>query len=93
MEMIRLLRWPGLAAELHHTATYPQGGRNQIIHSLLHHGTILYDFDIRRIRNSLREPIRQPGYRRGRTHDHFVVNAPISLEALLEGLRTFAAGL
>ena len=62
-------------------------------HSLLHHGTILYDFDIRRIRNSLREPIRQPSYRRGRTHDHFVVNAPISLEALLEGLRTFAAGL
>lgn len=61
--------------------------------SLLHHGTILYDFDIPRIRSVLREPERQPSYRRGRTHDHFLVNAPISLEALLGALRTFATGL
>lgn len=61
--------------------------------SLLHHGTILYDFDIPRIRSVLREPGRQPSYRRGRTHDNFLINAPISLEALLEALRTFAAGL
>lgn len=51
--------------------------------ALLHHGTILYGFDLDQVSRFLREPERQPPYRRGRTHDRFLVNAPISLEALL----------
>jgi lipoate-protein ligase A len=61
--------------------------------AMLHHGTILYGFDLRLIGRNLREPARQPAYRQGRTHAEFLVNAPVGHEALLTGLRAFAAGL
>ncbi len=44
---------------------------------LLHHGTILYDFDIERIGRYLRMPGRQPEYRRGRDHATFLMNLPL----------------
>lgn len=62
-------------------------------HGLLHHGTILYDFEIEAIRRCLPEPRRQPAYRRGRTHDRFLVNAPLALDALLTDFGDFASAL
>jgi len=41
---------------------------------LLHHGTLLYDFDLSAMSRYLRTPVKQPGYREGRTHDSFVAN-------------------
>lgn len=41
---------------------------------LLFHGTILLDFDLSQIEQLLREPPRQPDYRRGRAHAEFVTN-------------------
>ncbi|OAI40005.1 lipoate-protein ligase A related protein [Planctomycetaceae bacterium SCGC AG-212-D15] len=41
---------------------------------LLHHGTILYDFDLSRVGRYLRQPARQPEYRRNRPHADFVRN-------------------
>ncbi len=46
--------------------------------ALLHHGTFLYDFDVGLIERYLREPSRQPPYRRGRRHRDFVANVPLS---------------
>ena len=45
--------------------------------TLLHHGTILYDFDIDAVSRYLREPMRQPAHRRGRKHADFLTNCPL----------------
>jgi lipoate-protein ligase A len=45
---------------------------------LLHHGTLLYDFDPELASRYLLEPKRQPEYRRGRTHAQFLGNLPFS---------------
>lgn len=46
--------------------------------ALLHHGTILHNFDIPLLARYLREPEKQPPYRERRTHDQFVRNLPLS---------------
>jgi lipoate---protein ligase len=45
---------------------------------LLHHGTLLYDFDPELASRYLLEPKRQPEYRRWRTHAQFLGNLPFS---------------
>lgn len=47
--------------------------------TLLHHGTILYDFDLDRIPRYLISPEREPEYRSGRDHLEFIVNYPSNL--------------
>lgn len=56
--------------------------------SLLHHGTILYDFRIDAISRYLPLPVRQPVYRRGRDHAAFLINLPASAAGLRQRLRT-----
>jgi lipoate-protein ligase A len=56
-------------------------------HYLLHPGTLLYDFPLDRIGRYLRQPARQPDYRRGRPHDEFVMNLPATGAVLKERLR------
>lgn len=56
--------------------------------AFLHHGTILYDFDLPRIARYLRHPEREPDYRAGRHHDDFVMNIPRSRSELVCALRT-----
>lgn len=41
---------------------------------LLHHGTLLYDFDLEAFGRCLNPPEREPDYRAGRTHLDFVAN-------------------
>lgn len=45
--------------------------------ALLHHGTILYNFDAALMERYLKEPVRQPAYRAGRCHTAFVANVSI----------------
>ncbi|MGC1274378.1 MAG: lipoate--protein ligase family protein, partial [Planctomycetaceae bacterium] len=45
--------------------------------TLLHHGTLLYGFDVARIDRYLTAPEREPDYRRGRSHGEFVTNLPL----------------
>lgn len=52
--------------------------------AFLHHGTILYRFDLPRIGRYLRPPSRQPDYRSGRGHDAFVMNVDASRGSLIE---------
>lgn len=51
--------------------------------ALLHHGTLLAQFDLTRISRWLKSPSLQPEYRAGRTHDDFVRNAPLSTDELV----------
>ena len=54
---------------------------------LLHHGTILYDFDLSLIARYLREPPRRPEYRAARSHLAFVGNLPLSGDEIKRRLR------
>ncbi len=45
---------------------------------LLYHGTLLYDFPLSLVGRLLAMPPRQPEYRQGRHHDHFLANLPVS---------------
>lgn len=54
---------------------------------VLYHGTILYDFPLRRVGECLRLPARQPAYRAARTHDHFLTNLPLGREQIAAALR------
>ena len=49
---------------------------------LLHHGTILYDFDATRIGDYVKHPPRMPEYRRDRSHAEFVTNVSMSAESI-----------
>jgi lipoate-protein ligase A len=49
---------------------------------LLHHGTLLYDFELTQVSRYLRPPPRQPEYRAGREHMAFLCNLPLSGDEL-----------
>jgi lipoate-protein ligase A len=57
-------------------------------HHLLHHGTILYDFDLALVSRYLRLPSRQPDYRRQREHADFLMNVPAKASELKRRLRS-----
>src|SRR5215472_8073437 len=47
-------------------------------HAVLHHGTLLYDFDATRAERFLKPPAREPHYRAGRSHADFLGNLPLT---------------
>jgi lipoate---protein ligase len=53
----------------------------------LHHGTLLYSFDLSLIARYLQEPTHQPEYRAGRDHLAFVRNLPLTGTELKRRLR------
>jgi lipoate-protein ligase A len=54
---------------------------------LLHHGTLLYGFDLALISRYLCMPSRQPDYRKGRGHSEFLTNVPADPSELRRRLR------
>jgi lipoate---protein ligase len=54
---------------------------------LLHHGTVLYDFDLTLVGRYLLMPSRQPGYRGQREHDAFLTNLAADPAELRRRLR------
>jgi lipoate-protein ligase A len=56
-------------------------------HHLLHHGTILYAFDLARVQHYLRSPPRSPEYRTGRDHADFLCNVPLPRPEIERRLR------
>jgi lipoate-protein ligase A len=59
--------------------------RRQHTH-FLHHGTILYQFDIPAITRYLKEPARQPQHREKRDHATFLTCLPVNRGSLAERL-------
>lgn len=55
---------------------------------LLHHGTLLYGFDLSLMGRYLRFPSRRPDYRGQRSHEEFVCNLPTTRQELSQRLRT-----
>ncbi|MBO0699803.1 MAG: lipoate--protein ligase family protein [Zavarzinella sp.] len=49
---------------------------------VLHHGSLLYAFDLPSVARYLKPPERQPAYRAGRDHGAFVTNLPIDARTL-----------
>ena len=56
--------------------------------ALIHHGTLLYDFDPELAARYLREPARRPAYRAARRHAEFIGNLPLSAETIRDRLET-----
>jgi lipoate-protein ligase A len=54
---------------------------------ILHHGSLLYAFDMTNVARYLPPPPRQPEYRAGRPHGEFLVNVALSRAVLIERLR------
>jgi lipoate-protein ligase A len=54
--------------------------------ALLHHGTILYDFDLPLLDRYLKDPPRPPAYRCGRSHQAFVTNVPLTRTAIEQAI-------
>jgi lipoate-protein ligase A len=54
---------------------------------VLHHGSILYDFDLDRVGKYLHPPKRQPDYRQNRDHRSFLMNLPLRRDTIVAGLR------
>ncbi len=55
--------------------------------NLLHHGTLLYAFDLSVVSRYLKIPPRQPDYRQGRAHQAFLMNLPTDAAELKKRLR------
>ncbi|HZM01506.1 MAG TPA: lipoate--protein ligase family protein [Candidatus Saccharimonadales bacterium] len=55
--------------------------------ALLFHGTFLLHFNLAWMGRFLPMPSRQPDYRRGRSHEQFVTNLPVSADVVKDALR------
>lgn len=49
---------------------------------ILHHGTLLYNFDIARMETYLAMPQDAPAYRQNRSHRNFIANIPVPVESI-----------
>ena len=59
--------------------------------ALLHHGVLLYDFDLALIDALLPEPPRRPAWRGRRTHGEFLTNASLPRDEIVRRLRRLPA--
>lgn len=55
--------------------------------AFLHHGSLLYNFELERLSRYLRLPSRQPDYRRARGHQEFVANFSQPRDQLVTALK------
>jgi lipoate---protein ligase len=55
--------------------------------ALIFHGTFLLRFDLSLMDQYLLMPSRQPEYRKGRSHDHFLMNLDLAASAVKDALR------
>lgn len=56
--------------------------------SFIHHGTVLFDFDLSLVDRYLCHPTREPSYRESRRHDEFIGNFAVQSAAVKRCLQT-----
>lgn len=61
--------------------------QRRLQNAFIHHGTLLYDFDLAKVGQFLKEPPKQPAYRAKRPHSAFIRNLPLSRDAIKDKLR------
>ena len=54
--------------------------------AILHHGVVLYDFDLELVDALLPEPPRRPAWRGNRTHREFLTSAPLARDDIVRRL-------
>jgi lipoate-protein ligase A len=91
--IVEALRLPGLhvagAADLALDGRKVSGNaQRRGRRAVLHHGTLLYDFDSSLANRYLHEPRRQPEYRGRRSHTDFIGNLPLDADTLRARLAT-----
>ncbi|MFH1360057.1 MAG: lipoate--protein ligase family protein [Candidatus Omnitrophota bacterium] len=64
-------------ATLPHFRKFSGNAQRRARKFILHHGTILYAFDILKIERYLRRPQMMPDYRKQRAHRDFLINVPL----------------
>ena len=67
--------------------------QRRLRHTLLHHGSILYGFDLGLIDTLLPEPPRRPTWRGSRRHREFLTNAPLGRADLVVRLQQLPAAV
>jgi lipoate-protein ligase A len=73
----------GVSDLVHEGRKFSGNAQRWLQGAVLHHGTVLYDFDLSKIERYLRMPVRQPAYREARPHRDFVTNLPLSREEIV----------
>jgi lipoate-protein ligase A len=60
--------------------------QRRLRHTILFHGTILYNADLTKVTRYLKEPLIQPDYRQKRSHSQFIDNIPLTQHTLIMAL-------
>jgi len=76
-----------------HDRKFAGNAQRRVRGGLLHHGVVLYDFDVELVDMLLPEPPRRPAWRGSRTHREFLTNAPLAREAIVRRLGRLPAAL
>ncbi|MBX9677126.1 MAG: lipoate--protein ligase family protein [Gemmataceae bacterium] len=76
------VRWDGISDLVIGDRKFSGNAQQRKRGHLLHHGTLLYDFDLAAIPKYLAPPPRMPDYRRARPHGDFVMNFPATAESI-----------
>jgi len=74
----------GISDLVHNGRKFSGNSQRWLRRSLLHHGTVLYNFDLVKIERYLHMPSRQPDYRAEKSHMEFVGNVALSREVVTE---------
>ena len=69
-----------------HDRKFAGHAQRRVRGALLHHGVLLYDFDLELLDALLPEPPRRPAWRGNRTHREFLTNAPLPRHEIVRRL-------
>ena len=93
----RALAMPGIATRSTDLALrdrkFAGHAQRRVCGALLHHGVLLYNFDLALIECVLAEPLRAPAWRRARSHREFLTNAPLTRSDAVRRLRRLPTAL
>ena len=76
-----------------HERKFAGHAQRRVRGALLHHGVLLYDFDLDLVDALLPEPPRRPAWRGERTHREFLTNLPVVRDEIVRRVRRLPGAL